>query len=164
MIGQKDPLEQGRRTRTQYLPRDCPPRTAPHQFLCLLVRIGWTPVPRVVPASGRDELLRVLTIRDGAERAREIGNLHQSGLIPATAELLIDAEEDPYLPAVLVGMLREADRWSSNRVIGRTERACAALRACAAMRDCSEGAGPAQVGTFGPDAPGPNGVPHSTWR
>jgi hypothetical protein len=58
----------------------------------------------------RDELLRVLTIRDDAERAREIGNLHQSGLVPATAELLIDAEEDPYLRAVLVGMLREADR------------------------------------------------------
>jgi hypothetical protein len=36
--------------------------------------------------------------------------LHQSGLVPATAELLIDAEEDPYLRVVLVEMLREADR------------------------------------------------------
>jgi hypothetical protein len=108
--GLKDPLEQGRRTRTQSLPRDCPPELPPiNSSACSSGSVGrrW---PRVVPASGRDELLRVLTIRDDAERAREIGNLHQSGLVPATAELLIDAEEDPYLRAVLVGMLREADR------------------------------------------------------
>jgi hypothetical protein len=43
-------------------------------------------------------------------RAREIGELHRSGVLPATSELLIDAEEDPYLRAVLVGMLREAGR------------------------------------------------------
>jgi hypothetical protein len=51
-------------------------------------------------------MLRVLTIRDDAERAREIGDLHQSGILPATTELLIDTEEDPALRAVLVGMLR----------------------------------------------------------
>jgi hypothetical protein len=55
-------------------------------------------------------MLHVLTIRDDAERAREIGYLHASGIVPAMAELLIDAEEDPALRAVLVGMLREADR------------------------------------------------------
>ena len=49
---------------------------------------------------------RVLTIRDDADRAREIGSLHRSGLLPVTAELLIDAEGDPALRAVLVGMLR----------------------------------------------------------
>jgi hypothetical protein len=61
-----------------------------------------------IPSPGRAELLRVLAIRDDAERAREIGNLHRSGVLPNTAELLIDAEEDPYLRAVLVGMLQEA--------------------------------------------------------
>ena len=55
-------------------------------------------------------MLRVLVIRDDAERARGIGDLHRSGILPATAELLIDAEEDPYLRAVLVGLLREASR------------------------------------------------------
>lgn len=62
------------------------------------------------PGPGRAEMLRVLTIRDDAERVREIGELHRSGILPATAALLIDAEEDPALRAVLVGMLREADR------------------------------------------------------
>jgi hypothetical protein len=60
-----------------------------------------------IPSPARVEMLRVLTIRDDAERAREIGRLHQSRIAPATAELLIDAEEDPALWAVLVGMLRE---------------------------------------------------------
>jgi hypothetical protein len=53
-------------------------------------------------------LLRVLTIPDDAQRARNIGDLHRSEVLPNTAELLIDAEEDPYLRAVMVGMLREA--------------------------------------------------------
>jgi hypothetical protein len=68
-------------------------------------------LPRLIdaiPAEGRAELLRVLTILDDSERAREIGDLHQSGVLTTTAELL-DAEEDPCL-AVLVGMLREAAR------------------------------------------------------
>jgi hypothetical protein len=55
-------------------------------------------------------MLRVLTIRGDAERAWEIGRLHQGGIAPATAELLIDCEEDPALRAVVVGMLREAER------------------------------------------------------
>ena len=61
-----------------------------------------------IPAPARAEMLRVLTIRDDAKRAREIGRLHGSRIAPATAELLIDAEEDPALRAVLVGMRREA--------------------------------------------------------
>jgi hypothetical protein len=63
-----------------------------------------------IPSPGRAELLRVLAIRDDAERAREIGELHRSGVLPVTTQLLIDAEEDPCLRAVLVGMLREARR------------------------------------------------------
>jgi hypothetical protein len=63
-----------------------------------------------IPRTARAEVLRVLTIGDDAERAREIGALHGSGLVPATAELLIDAEEDPALKAVLVGLLQEAER------------------------------------------------------
>lgn len=50
-----------------------------------------------IPSPARAEILRVLTIGDDAERAREIGALHGSGLSPATAELLIDAEEDAAL-------------------------------------------------------------------
>ena len=53
-------------------------------------------------------LLDVLTA-DDATRANVIGNLHATTMVPATAELLIDAEEDPALRAVLVGMLRETD-------------------------------------------------------
>jgi hypothetical protein len=64
-----------------------------------------------IPAPGRAELLRVLTIHDDADRTRNIGDLHMSGVLPATAELLIDAEEDPYLRAVVVGLLREAEQW-----------------------------------------------------
>jgi hypothetical protein len=60
-----------------------------------------------IPELGRAEIPRVLTIRIDAERAREIGNLHRIGVLPQTAELLIDAEEDPALRAVLVGMIRE---------------------------------------------------------
>jgi len=59
------------------------------------------------PPQVRSLMLEVLTIRDNSERAREIGDLHQSGIAPATAELLIDAEQDPALRAVLVGILRE---------------------------------------------------------
>jgi hypothetical protein len=63
-----------------------------------------------IPEPGRAEMLRVLTIRDDAERAREIGHLHRSGVLPETAELLIDAEEEPALRAALVGMIRETQR------------------------------------------------------
>jgi hypothetical protein len=60
-----------------------------------------------IPEPGRAEILRVLKIRDDAQRAREVGNLHRSGVLPVTSELLIDAEEDPALRAVLVGMIQE---------------------------------------------------------
>jgi hypothetical protein len=63
-----------------------------------------------IPSPGRAPLLQILANPDDAERAEEIGGLHRSGVLPATAELLIDAEEDPYLRAVLVGMLRETSR------------------------------------------------------
>jgi hypothetical protein len=43
-------------------------------------------------------------------RAQEIGALHAAGFLPATAELLIDAEEDKYLRAVLFGVLRDSGR------------------------------------------------------
>lgn len=60
-----------------------------------------------IPEPGRAEILRVLKIRDDTQRAREIGNLHRSRVLPHTSELLIDAEEDPALRAVLVGMIQE---------------------------------------------------------
>jgi hypothetical protein len=63
-----------------------------------------------IPLPAEAEILRILMIRDDAERAREIGVLYGSGILPITSELLIDAEEDPVLRAVLVGMLREPDR------------------------------------------------------
>jgi hypothetical protein len=50
--------------------------------------------------------LRVLTA-DDATRADAIGNLYSTGVVPATVELLIDAEEEPALRALLVGFLRE---------------------------------------------------------
>ena len=59
-----------------------------------------------IPDTDRDYLLRVLTA-DDATRADAIGNLHATGLVPATVELLIDAEEEPALRALLVGFLRE---------------------------------------------------------
>lgn len=59
-----------------------------------------------IPAGDRDYLLRVLTADDAA-RADAIGNLHATGLAPAAVELLIDAEEEPALRALLVGLLRE---------------------------------------------------------
>lgn len=61
-----------------------------------------------MPQPGRVEVLRILTIRDDSERANQIGNLHRSGVLPATSELLIDAEADLSLRTVLVGMLRES--------------------------------------------------------
>ena len=61
-----------------------------------------------LPAAARTLLLEILT-SDADRRAQEIGALHAAGVTPATVEFLIDAEEDPYLRAVLVGMLREAE-------------------------------------------------------
>jgi hypothetical protein len=59
-----------------------------------------------IPSTDRVYLLRVLTA-DDATRADAICNLHATGLVPATVELLIDAEEEPALRALLVGFLRE---------------------------------------------------------
>jgi hypothetical protein len=71
------------------------------------IELGLQDLVASIPESGRAEILRILTIRDDAERAREVGRLHRSGVLPATAELLIDAEEEPALRAALVGMIRE---------------------------------------------------------
>jgi hypothetical protein len=57
----------------------------------------------------RAELLHVLMLPD-FERADRIGEFWGYPESRAFAELLIDCEEDRALRAVLVGMLREADR------------------------------------------------------
>jgi hypothetical protein len=58
------------------------------------------PAPRVV--------LHVLTLPD-YDRAGRMGEFYGDPRTRSFAELLIDAEEDKYLQAVLVGPLREAD-------------------------------------------------------
>jgi hypothetical protein len=58
-------------------------------------------------------LLAVLSIRDDAERARRIGEVHADERSRGVAELFIDLEEDPAARAIVVGMLREADRESN---------------------------------------------------
>jgi hypothetical protein len=57
----------------------------------------------------RAELLHVLMLPD-FERADAIGEYFQDPRMRSFADLLIDAEEDRYVRAVLVGMLREAER------------------------------------------------------
>lgn len=67
-------------------------------------------IVRTIPEPFRRAVLTVLEAPDGDDRARAIGDLHATGLMPETVELLIDAEEDEYVRAVLVGILRETDR------------------------------------------------------
>jgi hypothetical protein len=55
------------------------------------------------------ELLRVLMLPD-LDRAERIGEFWSYPQSRTFAELLIDCEEDRVVRAVLVGMLREADR------------------------------------------------------
>jgi hypothetical protein len=57
----------------------------------------------------RAELLHVLMLPD-FERADRIGEFWSYPESPSFAELLIDCEEDRVLRALLVGMLREAER------------------------------------------------------
>jgi hypothetical protein len=71
------------------------------------------------PPRVRQVLLEVLEIRDDDERARRIGKLYADERSRSFAEVLIDLEEEPGARAVLVGMLREADR----AAIGTASRA-----------------------------------------
>ena len=52
-------------------------------------------------------MMFAVLFEDDATRAETIGNLHVTSLAPATVELLIDAEAEPALRALPVGLLRE---------------------------------------------------------
>jgi hypothetical protein len=65
-----------------------------------------------LPPAARAELLHVLMLPD-FERADRIGEFWGYPESRAFAELLIDCEEDRVLQAVLIGILREAERWGS---------------------------------------------------
>jgi hypothetical protein len=65
--------------------------------------------PPGLPPASRAELLHVLMLPD-FERADRIGEFGGYPENRAFAELLIDCEEDRVFRAVLVGMLREAER------------------------------------------------------
>jgi hypothetical protein len=63
---------------------------------------------QALPPAARAELLRVLMLPD-FDRA-DVAHSGSSGDARAFGELLIDLEEERTLRAVLVGILREADR------------------------------------------------------
>ena len=63
----------------------------------------------VLPKAARAELLHVLMLPD-LERVERIGEFWSYSQSRAFAELLIDAEEDRTLRAVLIGMLRDIER------------------------------------------------------
>jgi hypothetical protein len=67
-----------------------------------------------LPPAARAELLHVLRLAD-FERADRIGEFWGNPKTRAFAELLIDCEEDRTVRAVLVGMLRQADRGTLGR-------------------------------------------------
>ena len=62
-----------------------------------------------LPKAARAELLHVLMLPD-LDRAERIGEFWSYPQSRAFAELLIDAEEDRVIRAVLVGMLRGMER------------------------------------------------------
>ncbi len=66
-------------------------------------------IVETIPIGDGDYLLTVLTGND-ATRTDAIGNLHATGLVLATVDLLIDAEADPALRALLVGVLRQSQQ------------------------------------------------------
>ncbi len=68
-----------------------------------------TAAPRRVSPAARAELLHVLLLPD-FDRASRIGEFYGHPETRTFAELLIDCEEGRALRAVLVGMLREAER------------------------------------------------------
>jgi hypothetical protein len=63
----------------------------------------------VFPLAARAELLHVLTLPDFDHAAR-IGEFWASSATRSFGELLIDLEEDRLARALIVGMLREAER------------------------------------------------------
>jgi len=73
------------------------------------VEAGLRARPDAPPPAPRAELLHVLMLPD-FDRADAIGSYWGNPKTRTFAELLIDCEEDRILRAVLVGMLREADR------------------------------------------------------